>query len=172
MYFFHPKKISKYKCITSPTMSARLRPAWTPLRRGAHLKGVMFIKKLPVHHIAHIVIAIPFLIIGVVSVVCGAYYISINEDLTAIWLLLLGFGATSISTLLVARVKFLSKPFVRRFFTYPFFAATLFFVSYLAIGILNWAWHGVAQEHNKNQNAAYGSSDAFSTRPFALRYVY
>ena len=116
---------------------------------GANYAGVMFIKTLPVKDKAHIVIATPFLVIGILSAVFGAYYILLNKGLTAIWLLLFSFGATSISTLLGARVKFLSKPFIRKFFTYPFFAATLLFVSYLAMGVLGWAWHSVAQEHNK-----------------------
>ena len=135
----------------------------------------MFIKTRPVKDQVHIIAATPFLVAGIASTAVGAYYLSLNEDLTAIWLLLVGFGGTSISTLIAARVKFLSKPLVRKLFTYPLFAALLLFVSHLTIGIFGWAWHGasapvksVAQEHNKFKNlrSLRSLGRANSARPF------
>lgn len=121
----------------------------------------MSIRILSVKAKAYIFIAIPFLVVGTVSTVVGAYCISISESLIAIWLLLFGFGATSISTIISARVNFLSKPLVRKLFTYPFFTATLILVSYLAVSILNWALNNIAQEHEKfAKHASFASLTA------------
>jgi len=107
----------------------------------------MFTKALAMQDQIHIAVALPFLVIGIAFTVAGAYHLGLsvlpvelankNGGLMAIWELLFGFGATSIATLIAARVKFLSKPIVRKLFTYPFFAAAVLFVGYFAVGALS-----------------------------------
>jgi hypothetical protein len=86
-------------------------------------------------------------VIGIAFTVAGAYHLGLsvlpiesankNGGLVAIWMLLFGFGATSIATLIAGRVRFLSRPLVRKLFTYPFFAAAVLCVGYLAVGALS-----------------------------------
>ncbi|MEW8340411.1 MAG: hypothetical protein AB2708_11230 [Candidatus Thiodiazotropha taylori] len=107
----------------------------------------MFNKAQAMTEQLHIAVAIPFLVIGVAFTVVGAYHLSTtllpiqsaneNGGLAAIWELLFGFGAASIANLIAARVKYLSKPPVRKLFTFPFFVATVLFLGYFTYGALS-----------------------------------
>jgi hypothetical protein len=98
-------------------------------------------------NVFHMALAIPLLVLGWAYLISGVYHLSLvsvkpaaaNESgEAAIWEFMFSFGLTSIAVLIASRVKFLSKPNIRKVFFYSQVAASVLFLGYLCVGVISW----------------------------------
>lgn len=101
-------------------------------------------------NLLHMALAVPTLLFGWAFLISGIYHLSllavqpsaVNESgESAIWELMFSFGLISIAVLIASRVKFLSKPNVRKCFHYSQVAASVLFLGYLCVGVIPWFTH-------------------------------
>jgi hypothetical protein len=95
-------------------------------------------------------LAIPILALGWAFLISGVYHLSLlaikpsaaNESgEAAMWEFIFSFGVTSIAVLIASWVKFLSKPSVRKVFSYSQVAASILFLGYSCVGVVPWLIH-------------------------------
>lgn len=98
----------------------------------------------------HMSLAIPTLALGWAYLILGVYHLSLlairptgaNESgEAAIWEFMFSFGLISIAVLIASRVKFLSKSNVRMVFLYSQIAASVLFLGYSCVGVIQWLTH-------------------------------
>ena len=97
----------------------------------------MFANALTPRSLLHMAFAMPILVVGWIFMLSGVFHLVtltfLNE---AVWEFAFSFAAMSLAVLIASRVKFLSKPIIRKTFLYSLIGACVLFLGYITTGEL------------------------------------
>ena len=96
----------------------------------------MLTNTLTPRNLLHMAFAMPVLVVGWIFMLSGVFHLVtlafLNEQ--AVWEFAFSFAAISLAVLIASRVKFLSKPIIRKLFLYSLIVACVLFLGYMTIG--------------------------------------